>query len=89
MLEQYFYRKAVKSGKYTRIGRWWDRNGFNEIDLICEDELEKKVEIFEIKRNASRIDEELLKEKAGVFMKTSAVFRGYQIVLKGLSMEDM
>lgn len=89
MLERYFYRKAVESGKYTRIGRWWDRKGFNEIDLICEDELEKKAEIFEIKRNASRIDEELLKEKAGVFMKTSAVFRGYQIVLKGLSMEDM
>ncbi len=89
MLERYFYRKAVESGKYTRIGRWWDRKGFNEIDLICEDELEKKAEIFEIKRNASRIDEELLKEKADVFLKATAAFRGYQIVLKGLSMEDM
>ena len=34
MLERYFHRVAMESGEYTRIGRWWDRKGENEIDMI-------------------------------------------------------
>lgn len=89
MLERFFYRKAIESGKCTRIGRWWDRKGFNEIDLICEDELEKKAEIYEIKRNASRIDYGVLKEKADVFLQTTAAFKDYEVTCLGLSMDDM
>lgn len=89
MLERYFFRKAVESGDYTHIGRWWNRKGFNEIDLICEDETGKRVEIIEIKRNAARIDYESLKEKADVFLKTIAAYNDFQVVCKGLSMEDM
>ena len=62
---------------------------FNEIDLICEDEIEKKAEIIEIKRNADRIDYESLEEKADVLMKTTAAYKGWQVICKGLSMEEM
>lgn len=89
MLERYFYRKAVEAGKYTRIGRWWGRKGFDEIDLICEDELERKAEICEIKRNANRIDYGVLKEKAEVFLQTTAAFMDYEVTHVGLSMDDM
>lgn len=34
MLERYFHRVAMESGEFTRIGRWWDRKGENEIDMI-------------------------------------------------------
>ncbi len=34
MLERYFYSNAAESGDCTMLGRWWDRKGENEIDLI-------------------------------------------------------
>ena len=34
MLERYFHRVAMESEEFTRIGRWWDRKGENEIDMI-------------------------------------------------------
>lgn len=40
MLERYFERKLRESGRYTRIGRYWDRKGENEIDLIAVNESE-------------------------------------------------
>ena len=42
MLERWFHRVAMEGGEFTRIGRWWDRRGENEIDMICEDELEDR-----------------------------------------------
>ena len=50
MLERYFHRVAMESGEFTRIGRWWDRKGENEIDMIAEDELSDSVIFYEIKR---------------------------------------
>ncbi len=56
MLERYFYAKAAESGKYTILGRWWDRKGENEIDLIAANEIDKTAEIYEIKRKRSNIN---------------------------------
>lgn len=64
MLEKYFFEKAVESKKYTRIGRWWDSKGENEIDLICANELEKTIEFYEIKRKKKNASVGILKEKS-------------------------
>lgn len=63
MLERYFFEKAVESKKYTVIGRWWDNKGENEIDLVCGNELEKKMDIYEIKRNKKNASVGVLKAK--------------------------
>lgn len=89
MLERYFHRVAVESGKWTRIGRWWDRKGENEIDMITEDELMNAVTFYEIKRQADNIILADLQTKAVVFMNSVRQYKGYEISLKGLSMEDM
>ena len=34
---------CIVRGQFTRIGRWWDRRGENEIDMIAEDELSDSV----------------------------------------------
>lgn len=39
---------------FTRIGRYWDRKGENEIDLVLLDEDGRKVYMVEIKRNFSK-----------------------------------
>lgn len=89
MLERYFHRVAMESGQFTRIGRWWDRKGENEIDMICEDELEDKAVFYEIKRQKDKISIGLLKQKAEVMLRTSDEFKDYKIGYKGLGMEDM
>lgn len=51
ILERHFREKAIESERYTRIGRWWDRKGEYEIDMVASNEFEKRAEIYEIKRN--------------------------------------
>ena len=89
MLERYFHRVAIESGKYTRIGRWWDRRGENEIDMIAEDELSDKAEFFEIKRQKEEISINVLKQRAEAFLRATYEFRGYSFSYIGLSMSDM
>ena len=89
MLERYFHNVAMESGDFTRLGRWWDRKGENEIDMIGEDELTDNATFCEIKRKKSDISIGVLKQKAEVMMRASHEFQGYKIKYKGLSMEDM
>ena len=66
-LEGYFRQKFIEEGRYSRLGCWWDRRGENEIDLVCENEFERRLDFFEIKRDARRIDLNVLKEKSKAF----------------------
>jgi AAA+ ATPase superfamily predicted ATPase len=67
MLERYFHRVAMESEEFTRIGRWWDRKGENEIDMIAEDELTDSAIFYEIKRQKDDINLGTLKQKVDVF----------------------
>lgn len=89
MLERYFHRMAIESGEYTRLGRWWDRKGENEIDLIAEDEISNSVTFYEIKRQESEIRLNELKQKVQVFLAATRQFKNHKIDYKGLSMADM
>ena len=89
MLERYFHRVAMESEEFTRIGRWWNRKGENEIDMIAEDELSDRATFFEIKRQKEDISLGVLKQKAEVFLQATGQFKGYRISFKGLSMQDM
>ena len=89
MLERYFHRVAMESGEFTRIGRWWDRKGENEIDMIAEDELTDSAIFYEIKRQKDDVSFGAVKQKAEVFLQSTGQFKGYKISYKGLSMEDM
>ena len=89
MLERYFHRVAMESGEFTRIGRWWDRKGENEIDMIAEDELSDRATFYEIKRQRDEICNGTLKQKAEAMLRATGAFKGYEIRYEGLSMEDM
>ena len=65
------------------------RNGENEIDMICEDELEDKAVFYEIKRQADEISIGVLKEKSEAMLRASGAFKDYEIGYRGLSMEEM
>lgn len=89
ILERYFRAKAIESEKYTLIGRWWDRKGENEIDMVAANEFDKTVEIYEIKRNRKNIDFTDLEEKVKTMLTAVHLFNGYDIETKGLDMQDM
>lgn len=88
-LESYFNEVLKESGAYTRLGYWHDRKGENEIDIIAEDELDNKIEFIEVKRQAKNFDESVLKGKSESFFKSVGSFKGYDIIYRGVSIEDM
>lgn len=89
MLERYFHRVAIESGEFTRIGRWWDRKGENEIDMIAEDELSRCVTFHEIKRQSEEIVIGVLKQRAEIMLQATHQWKKYAVTYKGLSMNDM
>ena len=89
MLERYFRRVLIESRSFTRLGGWWDRKGENEIDIVAENELDRKATFFEVKRKPGNIDLGLLRSKAEAFLRATGEFQGYDISCKGLSMDDM
>ena len=89
MLERYFHRVAIESGKYTRIGRWWDRKGENEIDMIVADDFSDSAIFYEIKRRQDEISIGLLKQKTEVFLRATYQFKDYTISYEGRSIEQM
>lgn len=88
-LERYFREKAKESQCYTLIGRWWDRKGENEIDMIAANELDKTLEICEIKRNRKNIDLEVLEKKTAQMLTATHLFNGYECHLRALDLQDM
>ena len=88
-LERYFRSKLIEAHDITRLGNWWDRKGENEIDIITENELTDTATFYEVKRKKANINLEVLKEKAGCFLKATGAFKKYHIDFQGLSMEDM
>ena len=71
----------------TRSGH--DRKGENEVDIIAADELGKTVDFFEVKRQASDVDLNLLQRKAEMFLDTTKQYSDFRVSCRGLSLEDM
>ena len=88
-LEGYFRQKFIEEGRYSRLGGWWDRKGENEIDLVCENEFEQRIDFFEIKRDARRIDLDVLREKAEVFFLKNPDKRKLTEGYHALSLSDL
>ena len=88
MMERYFARKFEEEGKYI-IGKWWDRKGENEIDLIVADPLKKEAWIYELKKQGERYDAKALKEKVKVVVAQTPELAKMKLHFGALSLEDM
>jgi len=87
-LERYFRWKFTEDTSYTRMGGWWDRKSENEIDLVCEDEINGRLDFYEIKRDAARIDLAALKAKTEAFFEKNPALRSLESECRGLSLAD-
>lgn len=86
LLEKYFMDKLKAEKHYNLLGTYWERDNQNEIDIVAINEHEKRMLIAEVKRNASEISLPKLKEKATHLLRD---FKGYEVVYKGFSLEDV
>ena len=86
VLEKYFRQLYGERERVTEVSHWWDSKGENEIDLIAIEKLDRRATVAEVKRNPRKFSAHILEEK---YQYIKSHLRGYQVELKGLSMEDM
>ena len=86
VLEKYFRQLYGERERVTEVSHWWDSKGENEIDLIAIEKLDRRATVAEVKRNPCKFSAHTLEEK---YQYIKSHLRGYQVELKGLSMEDM
>lgn len=88
MMERYFMKKFQEEGRYI-VGKWWDRKGDNEIDLIVVDIIEKEAWIYELKKQGYRYKENAFREKVDKVLEQTPELRKMTIHVGVLSLEDM
>lgn len=88
-LERYFYWKFVEDSSYTAMGSWWNRKGENEIDLVCFDEVAGRLDFYEVKHNADRINIGVLERKVEAFFASNPQLRDKTVRCLPLSLNDM
>ncbi|MBW1796583.1 MAG: ATP-binding protein [Deltaproteobacteria bacterium] len=85
ILERFFHELFADTGRYNRIGSYWERGNQNEIDLVAINDMRKVIVISEVKLNKSKIDIETLKLKSRRLL---SVYRAYKPEWLGLSLDD-
>ena len=88
-LERYFQWKKICESDCTNMGGWWDRKGENEIDLICENELNETIDFYEIKVDESRYDQTALEAKVSAFLQKHPEKSAWKRTLSLLTLKDM
>ena len=88
MMERYFMKKFQEEGRYI-IGKWWDRKGQNEIDLIVVDPIKKVALFYELKKQGHRYKENEFREKVNTVLEQVPELHKMTIHLGSLSLEDM
>lgn len=87
VLEQYFRQKFAEEERMTQVGYYWDRKGYNEIDLIALNDIDRTAVVAEVKRNSDKYNRQRLEEK---YEAVRTFFNKYkEVKLCGLSMTDM
>ena len=86
ILESLFYDLFALSQQYNILGVYWEKDGSNEIDLIGLNQLNKVLDIAEIKLNKNKISLKQLEEKA---QNIAQRYAKYRIHYLALSLEDI
>ena len=71
------------------IGKWWDRKGENEIDLIVVDPIQKEAWMYELKKQGYRYKEDEFREKVDKVLQQTPELRNMTLHIGSLSLDDM
>ena len=88
MMERYFMNKFQEEGRYI-IGKWWDRKGENEIDLIVVDPVQREAWFYELKKQKGRYNENVFRDKVDKVVEQIPELHKMTIHIGSLSLDDM
>lgn len=86
VLEPFFHVLFAETGKFNKIGSYWEKDHQNEIDLVAVNDLKKELVIAEIKMNKDRIDLAGLKAKSKALIES---YPKYTVEWQALGLEDV
>jgi uncharacterized protein len=86
ILERFYHDLFSQSGKYNKIGRYWEKGNENEIDLVAINDYEKKIVIADIKWQHKKLNLQKLAIKAKKLIEN---YSKYHIEYVGLSLETV
>ncbi len=86
LFEKFFHDLFAMSGKYNKIGSYWEKGNSNEIDLVAVNDMEKRITIAEIKRNRENISIRALKEKSQKLLQS---YKKYEAEYLALNYENI
>jgi len=86
LLEKFFHELFAQTGKYNKIGSFWEKGNLNEIDLVAINDMEKRITFAEIKRNRENISIPSLKEKSQLLLQS---YKKYEVEYLALSFENI
>jgi uncharacterized protein len=86
ILEKFFHELFAQTGKYNKIGSYWEKGNLNEIDIVAVNDMEKRITIAEVKRNRESISIPVLKEKSKTLLKS---YKKYEVEYIALSFENI
>lgn len=87
-LESLFTAILAESNQFNRLGRYWDTRGENEIDIVAINDMEKRIVVAEVKRQAKRYNpNQLLLKSAHVAEKLN--LHNYHIEQRCFALDDI
>jgi len=86
ILERFYQQLFGETGRYNKIGSYWEKGNKNELDLVALNDAKKTITIADIKLSAARINLNALKFKSTSLLND---YKGYKPQWLGLSMEDI
>jgi hypothetical protein len=86
VLEKFYHELFAETGRFNRIGSYWERGNRNEIDLVAVNDLKKEITLAEVKLNKSRISPDELKRKA---QRLLAAYPDYKMEWLSLGLDDV
>lgn len=87
-LEALFEAILIESQVFNRIGSYWDTKGENEVDIIAIDDINKRILMVEVKRQAKKYQpNQLLVKSAHVLNKLN--LKKYQVELRCFSLDTL
>lgn len=85
MLENFYHEIFALTRQYNVIGRYWERDNSNEIDLVAVNDLDKKIVIAEIKLKKKKVSLDNLKQRS---QKLLSNYEGYAVDYLALDLQD-
>ena len=89
VLEQWFRARYAESHEWNCVGRWWDKKGENEIDLVAVNSEKQSLEVAEVKLNPEKYSQSKLESKVQVFLAANPRLEGFKVKSRLLSLRDM